>query len=297
MDKIYPVLAVLAALITVYILWCVIEPFFLDLDRAVLKRSSETGSEGREITVRKLPFPSSAGTEQADLRFFFFTDIHAEWCPVTSKRLCNAIRNMHHSAPLDAVIFGGDIVTYPGNAGIGYKYLSAVSNCCKELGISFYGVSGNHDHSFSDAPGSSGFISLDNSTVTLTSHKSGTAVTLAGLPDSGRKNRVWSSKIPCDNNTPVILVTHDPDTIIHLDPDNRPAYMLSGHLHGGQMKFPFRIEFTILRKSDQLPQKGAVQGIYDISGTSVFISRGLGCGLMPFRFLSVPEATVVEICL
>ena len=297
MDKIYTVSAVLAALILPYILWCIIEPFFFDLDSAVLKRSSGEGSRDKGITVKKLPPVSATGTDKPDLRFFFFSDIHTEWCPVSSGRLCNAIRKSHLETPLDAVIFGGDIVTYPRNAKNGYKYLSAVSSCCKELGIPFYGVSGNHDSDLINAPKASGFISLDNRTVTLNSNKNGTEITLAGLPDSGRKNRVWSSKMTCGNETPVILVVHDPDAFIHLDPGNRPEYMLSGHLHGGQMKFPFRIEFTVLRKSDKLPQMGAVQGPYDISGTKVFISRGLGCGLLPFRFLSVPEATVIGIFL
>ena len=34
-----------------------------------------------------------------------------------------------------------------------------------------------------------------------------------------------------------------------------------------------------------------------LGGTKTFISRGLGCGILPFRFLCVPEATVVEIYL
>lgn len=297
MDKIYPVLAVLAALILPYILWCIIEPFFFDLDRVVLKKTSAEGFLDKGITVKRLSPSSTADMDNPDLKFFFFSDIHAEWCPVSSGRLCNAIKESHRKASLDAVIFGGDIVTYSRNARIGYKYLSAVSSCCRELGIPFYGVSGNHDHSLINAPEASGFISLDNRSVTLHSNKNGTEITLAGLSDSGRRDRVWSTKMPCGNKTPVILVAHDPDAFIHLDPGNRPDYLLSGHLHGGQMKFPFRIEFTVLRKSDILPQMGAVQGPYDISGTKVFISRGLGCGLLPFRFLSVPEATVVEILL
>lgn len=295
MDKIYPVLLVLAALILPYIIWCMIEPFLLDLDRAVLKKSDEGVSRDKEIAVKKLPLTAGSGPDQADLRFFFFSDTHVEWCPVTAKRLCKAIRKTHLETPLDAVIFGGDMVTFPCCARNGYKYLSRVSACCNELGIPFYGVFGNHDSCLSNAPDSSGFISLDNSTVSLFSHKDGTEFTLAGLPDSGRKERVWYSKMPCSNKTPVILVVHDPDSFIHLDPDSRPEYMLSGHLHGGQMKFPFRIEFTVLRRFDELPQMGAVQGIYDINGTTLFISRGLGCGIMPFRFLSRPEATVVEI--
>ena len=297
MDIYFPVFPVLAALILSYILWCVIEPFFLDVDRAVLKKSFSDKDSGGKITVKKIPLNTGSITGTPDLRFFFFSDTHAEWCPVSAKRLCNKIRTTHKESLLDAVIFGGDIVTYAHNAGIGYKYLSTVSACCKELGIPFYGVSGNHDYSYDNAPELSGFISLDNKSISITSHNSDTEIFIMGLPDSGRKNRVWNSEMPNKNKGPVILVAHDPDTLIHLEPDNRPDYMLSGHFHGGQMKFPFRIEFTLLKRSDKLPQMGAIQGIYDISGTTVFISRGLGCGLLPFRFLSVPEATVTEIYL
>ncbi|MBR3247569.1 MAG: metallophosphoesterase [Clostridiales bacterium] len=295
MDKICPVLTVIAVLILLYILWCFIEPFFLDLDRAVMRKISTDKIGGDGITVKKLPFSGSPASGTPDLRFFFFSDIHAEWCPVTAKRLCDSIRKVHSKSPLDAVIFGGDIVTYQQNAKTGYRYLSRISECCRELSIPFYGITGNHDCNLGNAAEPSGFISLDNKTVSFRSHKSSAGIILAGLPDSGKYNRVWPERLPCSNTEPVVLITHDPDTIIHLAPDSRPDFMLSGHLHGGQMKFPFRIEFTILRKTDKLPQMGAVQGLYDISGTSVFISRGLGCGLLPFRFLSVPEATVVEI--
>ena len=295
MDKIYTVLMVLAALILIYILWCFIEPFILDMDRAVLKRSPADDPSADKINIRKLPMVTDGISGQPDLRFFFFSDTHAEWCPVTSKRLCNAIRKAHSSNPLDAVIFGGDIVTYPHNIRRGYKYMSDVSNCCKELGIPFYGITGNHDHGFDDNSGAPEFFSLDNTEIALTSHKDGTTVKLAGLTDSGRKNRIWYSRTPCKGSDPVILAVHDPDAFIHLDADARPDFMLSGHLHGGQMKFPFRIEFCVLRRSDKLPNMGAVQGVYNINGTSVFISRGLGCGILPFRFLSLPEATVVEI--
>lgn len=295
MDKIYPVITVLAVLILISILWCLIEPFFFDLDRAVLKRSSS--DKNPDIKIKKYPLNSGCTEDTPDLRFFFFSDIHAEWCPVTAKRLCNAIRKTHTISPLDAVIFGGDTVTYAHNEKIGYRYLSAVSACCKELGIPFYGVSGNHDCSLSNVPEKSGFTSLDNRSISMVSHVTGTDIVITGLPDSGRKDRVWQTKMPCDSKEPVILVVHDPDAIIHLGHDSRPDYMLSGHLHGGQMKLPFRIEFTLLKRSDKLPQMGVVQGVYNLSGTTVFISRGLGCGVFPFRFLSVPEATVTEIYL
>ncbi len=294
MDKLYPVLLVLAALILLYILWCFVEPFFLDMDEAALKKSSNKDNN-KNIKIKKLPMKSKDTKEAPDFCFFFFSDVHAEWCPVNARRLCDAIRKSHAAGHLDAVIFGGDIITSPSKAETGYKYINTVSACCKELGIPFYGISGNHDVRLTDAPGNAGFTALDNKTITITSESSGKSAVLAGIPDSGKHNRVWYQMPPIDSQDPVILIVHDPDAFIHLDPSSRPDFMLSGHLHGGQMKFPFKIEFTVLRKTDKLPNMGAVQGTYDINGTQVFISRGLGCGILPFRFLSVPEATLTKI--
>ncbi len=295
MDKIYIILAVLAGLILLCIIWCLIEPLVLDLDRISMKRASKDSSL-KDLTVKKISEPThDTSDSQPDLRVFLFSDLHIECCPITAKRLCNAIRKAHSSAPLDAVLFGGDIITYPSFAKAGYKYLSTVSSCCKELGIPFYGISGNHDWMLENIADSAGFTDLDNTSVVLTSHKNGSDITLAGLSDSGRRNRVWHSKLPSESTEPVVLLVHDPDAILHLESEERPDYMLSGHLHGGQMKLPFKMEFTVLRRSDKLPRIGAVQGLYDINGTAVFISRGVGCNILPFRFLSLPEATVVEI--
>jgi len=295
MDKIYVVLIAVSALILLYILWCFIEPFFLDQDRATLKKSPDDSSPAGSITIKNLPIVQSDAENVPDFRFVFFSDTHAEWCPVSSKRICDSIRKAHETSPLDGVIFGGDMSSYKQGAAKGFKYLTAVSNCCKELGIPFYGVSGNHDIFVDNIPEQAGFVSLDDTHITLVSRTSGSKAVLAGLSDTGRKNRVWHKMPVLDGNEPIMLVVHDPDAILHFDPATRPDFMLSGHLHGGQMKFPFRIEFCVLRRHDKLPNMGAVQGVYNIGGTTVFISRGLGCGVMPFRFLSVPEVTVVEI--
>ena len=295
MDKIYIVISAFAALILLYILYCFIEPFFLDRDRASLKRSTETASPAGPVTIKKLPMVRNGTGITPDFRFIFFSDTHAEWCPVSSKRICSYIRKTMDEAPLDAVIFGGDMSSYKQGASKGFRYLNAVSNCCRKLGIPFYGVSGNHDIHVSNIPESAGFSSLDNSHIVLKSRQSGSEAVLAGLPDTGRKNRTWYKMPTFEKDLPVILIVHDPDALLHFEPDTRPDFMLSGHLHGGQMKLPFRIEFCVLRKHDKLPNMGAVQGVYSIGGTTVFISRGLGCGVMPFRFLSVPEVTLVEI--
>ena len=297
MDKIYVVLIIFAALALVYILWCFLEPFFLDCDRAVLKKTSKDACPVDMLTVKKVPMVQDVSGKAPDFRFMFFSDTHAEWCPVTADRICDSIRKANGSAPLDAVIFGGDMSSYQKGLSKGYKYLNTIRDCCSDLGIPFYGVTGNHDIYDSNIPEKAGFTSLDNTHITLKSRTSGNEAVLAGLSDTGRKNRVWHKMPALEGSVPVILVVHDPDALLHFDPETRPEFMLSGHLHGGQMKFPFRIEFCLLRRHDRLPNMGAVQGVYNIGGSTVFISRGLGCGVMPFRFLSVPEATVTEIYL
>ena len=295
MNIFLTVLLILAALILLYVLWCLAEPFFLVNDKVILNRhETDTGAVSKE-TISKLPLAPKSASGSPDIRLFFFSDIHTEWCPVTAKRLNRSIRKAHEAGGLDAVIFGGDIITYPENAAKGYKYLNEVSACCKELGIPFYGNSGNHDCKLENAPEKSGFISLDSKSFILTSRKSGAKAYLTGVPDSGKLQRVWQEKPVCGNEYPVILAAHDPDAFLHLSPDARPSFMLSGHFHGGQMKLPFKFEFNVLRTQDKFPKLGVIQGHFNINGTEVFVSRGIGCGILPFRIFSAPEATVVEI--
>lgn len=143
MDIFLTVLLILAALILLYVLWCLAEPFFLVNDRVVLKKhETDKGTISKE-TISKLPFVPQGSSDAPDLRLFFFSDIHTEWCPVTAARMNKAIRKAHATGGLDAVLFGGDIITYPENSEKGYKYLNEVSACCRELGIPFYGISGN----------------------------------------------------------------------------------------------------------------------------------------------------------
>ena len=70
--------------------------------------------------------------------------------------------------------------------------------------------------------------------------------------------------------------------------------MLSGHFHAGQIKMPFRLEFLVLR-SDNLPKQNVIEGVFEHNGTSMFITRGVGCNKLPFRLGSVPEVSIVEI--
>ena len=68
-------------------------------------------------------------------------------------------------------------------------------------------------------------------------------------------------------------------------------YMFAGHFHGGQIWMPCNLEFFLLR-DDVLCKMGIRRGLKCINGIRVYINRGLGNVVVPFRFLSRPEILI-----
>ena len=69
----------------------------------------------------------------------------------------------------------------------------------------------------------------------------------------------------------------------------RFSLCLSGHTHGGQITFagwaPFR----------PVGSGHFVRGFYDVPGCRLYVSRGLGTSVLPFRWGSAPEIAVFDL--
>ena len=272
MNPLYIILIIIIAVLFLIGVWALIEPHILDMT--------------------KISLPAGGGAEQPSLRVFFFSDVHGEFCFISPSRVCSEIDKAKAEGGLDAVVFGGDISTRKMFGGAGAKYLAKIAAHCKETGIPFYGVLGNHDAGMSrDIIDSCGFTDIGGKCVVIESI-SGKKVALAGVTDSGRKHRQWYQLPETPEGLPVVCVVHDPDALIHFE--NKPACAVCGHFHGGQVKMPFHLEFVLLRH-DTLPRQGIIEGVHEVNGIPVFISRGIGCGALPVRLMSKPEASVVEI--
>lgn len=95
------------------------------------------------------------------------------------------------------------------------------------------------------------------------------------------------------NNKKFVLLTHNPDMVLNLNKSIAPEILLAGHTHGGQMRVPFNIEFALLKK-DILPKKKIYYGMQEYNGIKMYITSGIGCSALPFRFRSVAEIAVIQ---
>lgn len=96
-------------------------------------------------------------------------------------------------------------------------------------------------------------------------------------------------KISDDNKFCRILLAHSPN-IIKEAADKNIDLVLVGHTHGGQVYIPFLTKYIIPAKRPA--GQGFVKGFYKVDNTEMYINRGIGISILPFRFLVPPEVTV-----
>jgi predicted MPP superfamily phosphohydrolase len=203
----------------------------------------------------------------------------------------------------DLVLLTGDFVTrkpyYVTNIPELLRPLSA------PLGV--YAVLGNHDAcvsaaGISTAVEASGARVLRNRNERVTAN--GAELWLAGIDSphhpqysaAGWKRAQWDRvyrrfvdtalrDIPSDAFS--ILLAHSPDVI--RDAARRGVdLVLSGHTHGGQVRFP-------LLGATVVPSRYGhryAAGLFQVEDTLLYVSRGLGTVRFPLRFLCRPELAI-----
>lgn len=169
-----------------------------------------------------------------------------------------------------------------------------------------YYVSGNHEawsgkydqikQSLKDA----GVLILDDTSLELL--KGENSIQLLGLsdPDFLTSNyldgtntkklelqlKQWSNDINYK-----ILLSHRPE-LFSLYIENNIDLIFSGHAHGGQIRLPF---LGGLIAPDQGFFPKYTSGPYKNGNTTMFVSRGLGNSIFPFRVFNRPEIVVVTL--
>lgn len=222
------------------------------------------------------------------LRLAQLSDLHLE--PVTDIQLIqNALQKTADLAP-DLVVLTGDFV-YERAAAVEHM-MPLLAGLDPPLGV--FACLGNHDYwtdsrLICDVLQAAGVQVLVNSSTRIEVGRSG--LFLAGIDD------LWSGApdlertlqgVPLEQ--PLVLLAHEPDPADDLLQDSRIGLQLSGHTHGGQVRFP-------LVGAPVLPHMGSryEAGLYRVNDAFLYVNRGLGVVPPGVRFNCRPEITLLTL--
>lgn len=249
----------------------------------------EISIERRTFTLPRLPeaFRGFQIVQISDIHYAEYTE------PFFVKLVVDEINRL----PADLVVLTGDFISY-GPAGKWHSVKWA-HHCAEILrGIRCpqrLAVMGNHDcivgcDEITEIIQAAGIPVLNNRAIPI--ERDGKRLWIAGVADPLVSDPRLPLAIPSSlraDKEPVILLAHEPDYVTEVVPYGVDL-MLSGHTHGGQIRFPFLPAMF-------LPKMGTehVEGLFHIGQTQLYVNRGIGAVGLPFRFNCPPEITHITL--
>lgn len=223
----------------------------------------------------------------AGLRIAFLTDLHAGsyFDADDLDRICVEVARREP----DLVCLGGDLINSRPEE---LELLEApLRRLRPPLGC--YAVPGNHDHRWypdmgvwQDRLRSFGVEVLNNHGVRI--ERGGDSLWLCGVDDltDGRpdlRRALWGR----GGGEPTILLAHQPDHFPEAA-EHGIDLTLSGHTHGGQVRFLGWAPVTHTRH-------GFAAGAFECDGSTLYVSRGVGVTVLPLRTGVRPEVPIVRL--
>jgi len=220
------------------------------------------------------------------LRIVQLTDLHHS--PFTgSGQLEHAIETANSLQP-DIIALTGDYISHEREYAAPCAEL--VGRLRAKHGV--YAVLGNHDH-WTDAPLVADLFRAEGIRVLINEgvrfELAGASFWLAGVDDT----MVGLEDLPLalagsQADEMKLLLAHNP-TILRRAARARVDLVLSGHTHGGQVAW--RSE----RSASGKPRRRILRGLGRRGDTQIYVSRGLGTVVLPIRYGSPPEVTLLEL--
>jgi hypothetical protein len=247
-----------------------------------------------EVPIRNLP-PALENFHIVQLSDFHY-DEHFSIIPIRK-----AIA-MSNSLSPDLVVLTGDFVTIPMWADLvhnGKRDSAAAAEPCARLltglrsRLGSVAILGNHDRDSDpqrvlEALRSNGITALQNGNTHI--EQDGSRLWLGGIDDviEGKPD-IQATLRGIPQGEPTILLAHEPDyadEVTRLPVD----LQLSGHSHGGQVRFPLIGAPILPSLAHKYPW-----GLRRFGRLSLYTNIGLGTIRMPVRFDCPPEVTSIRL--
>jgi hypothetical protein len=200
------------------------------------------------------------------------------------KKLAGSINDLQP----DMIVFTGDLVDEPHLYHWDNKLIDILRSLQAKHGK--YWIYGNHDHGgygteiVFDVMEQADFTLLKNSNVLI--EKDNDRFVLAGIDDVllGKPD-IEEALQNVNPDLFTVLLAHEPD---YADVTvNYPVdIQLSGHSHGGQIRFPFLGHLYTPAYAEKY-----VEGKYTLQNgkLELYVNKGIGTTRLPYRFLCQPE--------
>jgi predicted MPP superfamily phosphohydrolase len=245
--------------------------------------------EAERLSVEHVQVPiENLGSALEGFRIVHMSDIHLH--PFTQIEFIREAMALANSLQPDVIALTGDYIT---------DEVDSIFELAPALGAlnARYGVfasMGNHEV-WTDpvvvraSLEAAGLSVLVNEGVTLGIGRE--VIYLAGL------DAVWDGQPDLSAaleqappGAPVVLLAHEPDFADESSLDGRVSLQLSGHSHGGQICLPGLGPIASAPHAQKY-----VQGLYNVNGTRVYTTRGIGTGPIPHRINCPPEVTEITL--
>lgn len=220
------------------------------------------------------------------LRIVQLTDLHHS--PFTgSDQLKYAIETANDLQP-DIIALTGDYVSHEREYAAPCAEL--VGRLRAKHGV--FAVLGNHDH-WTDAPLVADLFRAEGVRVLINEglrfELAGASFWLAGVDDTMVGLEDLPRALAGSNADEMkLLLAHNP-VILRRAARAGVDLVLSGHTHGGQVAW--RSE----RSASGRPRRRILRGLGRRGETQIYVSRGLGTVVLPIRYGSTPEVTLLEL--
>lgn len=241
------------------------------------------------LQISRYTFQSEEVSPDIDgLRIVHLSDLQSKWYGDKQRVLSEKVADLQP----DLIVFSGDLMdSNHFDPEAGYALMEQLIEIAP-----VYFSSGNHEHWTVQWPQIKTKLKDIGVSVMDAEHLTPAAypdVTIYGLGDpvgyGMMESTQYRQSFELDDQQLNILLSHRPELVeLYQGFD----LVFAGHAHGGQARLPF-VGGIIAPNQGWFPEYDG--GQYELGKTTMFVSRGLGNSLFPFRFLNRPEIIVVDL--
>ena len=244
--------------------------------------ASATVSPERSLDARMLPFGRS-------LRVVHLSDVHMGLG--MSAHQFRGYMDQVKSVRPDLLVLTGDFISYS---------MAGLEECVREIArvqppYGTFATLGNHEHAYGqvavieDRFASHGIPLLRNQHIAVPTRDG--LLVVAGIDDLGFGTADLVRALrgrPAD--VPTLLLSHHPE-IFPRAAEADVTLTLSGHWHGGQIRFPIPGGYvSVAHLNTPYPE-----GLFRRGGSLLYVNPGLGTSLLPLRVNAPPEISVLNL--